>query len=88
MLDDPELTVRDTAFSVAPFRQGFLLRDEDWAYIHYGENGGKGIELYNMKKDPKQYTSLAKDRFHQKTVARFKDQMVKKLSEVRNNDLK
>lgn len=88
MLDDPKHTVRTAAFSVAPFRRGFLLREEDWAYIHYGENGAKGVELYNVKKDPKQYTSLAKDPAHQKIVARFKVQMANKLREVRNNDLK
>ena len=48
----------------------------------------KGVELYNVKKEPKQYTSLAKDPAHQKIVARFKDQMANKLREVRNNDLK
>ena len=57
-------------------------------YDQYGENGDKGIELYNVKKDPKQYTSLAKDPTHQKTVARFKAQMKGKLRNIRNNDLK
>ena len=88
MLDDPEHTVRNAAFSVAPFRRGFLLREDQWAYIQYGEDAGKGIELYNVKKDPKLYTSLAKDPAHQKIVARFKNQMANKLREVRNNDLK
>ena len=46
------------------------------------------MELYNIKKDPHQYTSLVKDPDHQKTVARFKAQMAAKLREVRNNDLK
>ena len=88
MLDDPKHTVRTAAFSVAPARRGFLLRENDWAYIQYGENGAKGIELYNVKKDPKQYTSLAKIPAHQKTVARFKAQMTAKLRNIRDNDLK
>ena len=88
MLDDSKHTVRTAAFSVAPARKGFLLREDDWAYIQYGENGANGIELYNVKKDPKQYTSLAKDPAHKKTVARFKPQMANKLRDIRNNDLK
>ena len=68
--------------------RGFLLREDDWAYIQYGENGVKGIELYNVKKDPHQYTSLAKDPAHQKTVTRFKAQMEAKLRSIRDNDLK
>ena len=87
MLDDPTHTVRDAAFSVAPFRNGFLLRENDWAYIQYGEDASKGIELFNVKEDPKQYTNLAKDSAHQKVVNRFKNQMAMKLREVRDNDL-
>jgi iduronate 2-sulfatase len=88
MLDDPKHTVRSAAFSVAPARRGFLLREDEWAYIQYGENGVRGIELYNVKKDPQQYTSLAKNPAHQKTVTRFKAQMTAKLRAIRNNDLK
>ena len=88
MLDDPNHSVRDAAFCVAPARKGFLLREEKWAYIQYGEKAEKGIELFDVKKDPKQYDNLAKNPAHQKTVTRFKAQMAAKLSAIRNNDLK
>ena len=87
MLDDSKHTVRTAAFSVAPMRNGFLLRENEWSYIQYGENGGKGIELYNIKSDPHQYTNLAKNPVHRKTVDRFKSQMTNKLRNVSNNDL-
>ena len=87
MLDDPKHTVREAAFSVAPFRQGFLLREDDWSYIQYGEDASKGIELFDVRKDPKQYTNLAKDTAYEKVVKRFKNQMALKLREVRDNDL-
>ena len=87
MLDDPKHTVREAAFSVAPFRQGFLLRENDWAYIQYGEDASKGIELFDVRKDPKQYTNLAKDTAYEKVVKRFKNKMALKLREVRDNDL-
>jgi len=87
MLDDPKHTVREAAFSVAPFRQGFLLRENDWAYIQYGEDASKGIELFDVRNDPKQYTNLAKDPAYEKVVKRFKNKMALKLREVRDNDL-
>ena len=71
MLDDPRHTVRTAAFSVAPMRRGFLLRENEWAYIQYGENGAKGIELYNVKKDPHQYTSLAQHPVHPRNRGSF-----------------
>ena len=48
------------AFSVAPMRKGFLLREDNWSYIQYGENAQNGIELYDMQKDPGQFTNLAR----------------------------
>ena len=87
MLDDPTHTVRDAAFSVAPMRKGFLLRTDDYAYMHYGEDGSGGIELFDMKKDPQQFTNLAQDPKHAATLARFQKMMAERLREVRDNDL-
>ncbi len=87
MLDDPSYTVRDAAFSVAPMRKGFLLREERWAYIQYEEDASNGIELFDTKKDPMQYTNLAEAPEHAKTVARFKAKLAAKLRAVRDNDL-
>jgi iduronate 2-sulfatase len=88
LLDDPKKRVRDAAFSVAPARKGFLLREDDWAYIQYGEDAQNGIELFDMRKDPQQYTNLAGDPFYADTVRRFQQQMAEKLADVRNNDLR
>ena len=87
MLDDPSHEVRDAAFCVAPSRKGFLLRDDDFAYIQYGEDAGGGIELFDVRKDPQQFTNLANRRAYRQVVARFKSAMVTKLEEVRDNDL-
>jgi len=70
MLDDPSYEVREEAFCVAPMRTGFLLRNKKWAFIQYGEklpaqlkggfeHGRNGIELFDMEKDPQQFTNLA-----------------------------
>ena len=87
MLDEPSYEVRDAAFSVAPMREGFLLRENGYAFIQYGEDGSKGLELYDMEKDPQQYTNLAGRAAYQEIVAGFKQKLKAKLAAVRDNDL-
>ncbi|MEZ6148385.1 MAG: sulfatase [Planctomycetaceae bacterium] len=87
MLDDPTHTVREAAFSVAPARKGFLLRDNDWAYIQYEEDASAGIELFDTEADPGQFHNLASDPQHAAVVERFRTQLAEKLRAVRDNDL-
>ena len=87
MLDDPTQKVRSAAFSVAPMRKGFLLRDEKYSYIQYGENAEKGIELYDIQKDPRQFTNLARNPEYASTVESYRAKMTDKLNAVRTNDL-
>ena len=87
LLDDPSRSVRDAAFSVAPMREGFLLRTDEYAYIQYGEDAAKGIELYDMLKDPRQYRNLANDPDCAATVTEYRERMTEKLRSVRVNDL-
>ena len=85
MMTDPAKEVRSAAFSVNG--KGFLLREQDWAFIAYGKNGQGDQELFDMKQDPKQFTNLAKDPQYGQTLIRFQKQMAAKLKEVRTNDL-
>jgi iduronate 2-sulfatase len=85
LLDDPTQRVRDTAFCVNG--RGFLLREEKWAYLQYGENASRGIELFDMEKDPKQYTNLADKPEYRPVVDRLKKKLRDKLKAVRDNDL-
>lgn len=87
LLDDPSLSMHDAAFSVAPSSKGFLLREDKWAYIQYEEDASKGIELFDMAADPKQYNNLASKPESAAVVAHFKIKMAAKLHEVRKNDL-
>lgn len=87
LFDDPSLEVRDAAFSVAPMRKGFLLRTNDYAFIQYGEDASGGIELFDMKNDPRQFTNLASAPEQQERVAAFRQKMADRLFEVRDNDL-
>jgi iduronate 2-sulfatase len=85
MMNDPANEVRKAAFSVNG--KGFLLREQNWAYIAYGKDGQGDQELFDMKQDPKQFINLAKDPKHAQTITRFQKQMAAKLKEVRTNDL-
>ncbi|MED5400891.1 MAG: iduronate-2-sulfatase, partial [Planctomycetota bacterium] len=77
--------VRDAAFCVN--RRGFLIREDNWAYIQYGENAQSGVELFDMAKDPKQYTNIAEMPAYKPVVNRFKARFTAKMKAVRNNDL-
>jgi iduronate 2-sulfatase len=87
IFDNPSHSVRDTAFCVAPMRRGFLLRDDRYAFIQYGEDAKGGIEFFDMHKDPKQYSNLAQNPEFAPLVTRYREQLGAKLSELRNNDL-
>lgn len=87
MLDDPSVRVREFAFSVAPSRQGFLIRDDRFAYIQYKEDASAGIELFDVHNDPKQYTNLAEEDRYAEVVSRMKATLTGKLAEIRDNDL-
>ena len=87
LLKDPQKKVRETAFSVAPMRNGFLLRDERFAFIQYGEDAAGGVELFDVVADPKQFTNLASHPEHQSTVQDFQQRLKTKLRAIRTNDL-
>ncbi|MEM7233832.1 MAG: sulfatase [Planctomycetota bacterium] len=84
-LDDPKVEVRDAALCTN--RKGILLREKRWAYIQYAEDASKGLELFDMEKDPLQYTNLAKMPEHKDTVDRLRKKLTAKLVELRDNDL-
>jgi len=58
ILKNPSATVRDTALSINNRGTAGGLRAANWHYMNYGE---KGEELYDMSKDPHQYTNVAND---------------------------
>ena len=80
MLDDPRVRVRDAILCSS---KGRLYRDDRWALLQYGKNG----ELYDMEKDPKQYTNLFNNPDYAETVARLKQKLKSKLAEVSRHDL-
>ena len=80
MLNDPSVKVREGALSSG---KGRLWRTERWAYLDYGKTG----ELYDMEKDPQQYTNLINDPEHAMILNQLKDQLKSKLNAIDQNDL-
>lgn len=87
MLDDPQASVHDFAFSVAPARKGFLIREPRYALIQYKEDASAGIELFDTHDDPKQYHNLASDPAYADVLVRMQQRLADKLSALRDNDL-
>ena len=87
ILEDPAVTVRDTAFCVAGMSKGLMLRDDRWVFIQYGEDAKGDIELFDMQRDPHQFTNLATSPEHATIVAGWQAKLAAKLKAVRSNDL-
>ncbi|MGB0595070.1 MAG: sulfatase-like hydrolase/transferase [Rubripirellula sp.] len=78
MLDDPTVKVRDAILCSG---KGRLYRDERWALLDYGKTG----ELFDMKKDPQQYTNLFNNPKHTEILATLKQKLQSKLSQITLN---
>ncbi|GAA5221885.1 sulfatase [Membranihabitans marinus] len=88
-LDDATVKVRDFAFSISRHKGElmYLIRNEKWAFISYKEDGSKGLELFDMEYDEKQFNNLAYNPHYQEVVKEMKSLLKEKLKEVRDNDL-
>ena len=75
ILKNPNSKIRNTALSIHK-RNGGGLRSAEWHYMNYGE---KGEELYDMIKDPHQYTNLVSSKDYASVLkaarAKFKTRM-------------
>ena len=94
LLDDPSENLREAAFCANG--KGMLLRNDRWALIEYGKTARKpkegkpllpAMELYDMKRDPKQYTNLANNPEYAHIVKELRAKMATKMKVVQDNDL-
>lgn len=51
---------------------GYSVRTDRWRYIEWGEQGIKGIELYDQLNDPKEMNNLAASKDHSETIKRLR----------------
>lgn len=87
LVDDPANAIHDEILNVSPMQNGFLMRTQDWAFIQYNEDASGGVELFDMREDPKQYKNLANDPEYADQVANFKSRLTDRLMDLRENDL-
>ena len=69
VLVNPEATVKQAAFSFVG--KGTSMRTSNWAYMKYGDGSE---ELYDMKKDPKQFVNLAQSTQHAEALQSLRKQ--------------
>ena len=86
LLDDPQdsLSRSDAFIQVGA---GFGLRSGKWAYMWYPPSKKKqqeGFMLYDMDKDPEQYTNLAGDEEHASTRKKLHERLMKRVEAARN----
>lgn len=86
-LNNPQVEVRDFAFSVSQGGKSFLVRNHKWAYIQYDEDAGAGMELFDMEYDAKQYNNLAHNPAYDDVVQEMQLKLTEKLKSIRKNDL-
>lgn len=78
VLEDPQARVRDAAVSLD--RGSFAVRTDGWAYMRYRDGSE---ELYDMRRDPQQFTNLAGTAEHAKPLRKLR----RRLDAFRNDAL-
>ena len=79
LLHDPKAKVRETALSIHN-RVGGGLRSATWHYMKYGD---KGEELYDMVKDPHQYTNVVSDPAYATILKEARSQFQARMADAR-----
>lgn len=69
-MDDPQHVVHEAVYCLRG-RNDHMLRTDRWALIRYGSSD---LELYDMHAEPHQFTNLATDPQHQKTLTDLADE--------------
>jgi iduronate 2-sulfatase len=84
ILKKPETTVRDTALSLHHEHhikdKGAGIRSSEWAYMNFGDNGEV---LYDMVKDPHQYTNVIDDPKYAEIARTARLQLYNRLEEAK-----
>jgi iduronate 2-sulfatase len=78
VLKDPAAEVKTGAMSI---RKGIALRTKKFAYMRY-DGGRMPEELYDMKKDPKQFTNQASNPEYSTVLKQLQSQLDARIKEV------
>jgi len=77
VLKDSSAYVKKSVLSIIPHK-GIALRTKDYAYMRYRD---KKEELYDMRKDPKQFTNQAKNPEYSPVIKKLRQQLELRLKE-------
>ena len=82
IFDNPQHSVKGAIVSANG--KGVLIQTKEWAYMEYKKGGAM---LYDMQKDPKQYTNLIGNPEYKRVLETMKKKLAAKLVEIKANDL-
>ena len=82
IFDNPQYSVKDAIVSANG--KGTLIQTKEWAYMEYKKGGAM---LYDMQKDPKQYTNLVGNPEYKTVLEMMRKKLAAKLVEIKTNDL-
>ena len=77
LFEEPEKQLRDYVYCLRG--KDHLLRTDAWSYLQYRDGS---VELFDMRKDPKQFTNLANDSDYAELLERFAEQLRTHLQKV------
>ncbi|MEK6239539.1 MAG: sulfatase-like hydrolase/transferase, partial [Planctomycetales bacterium] len=80
-MNDPKAVIHEHVYCLRG-KNDHLLRTDRWALIEYG-GGRQGIELYDMRNDPRQFTNLANDPGSAAVVKKLRDQLAAMLNSMK-----
>jgi arylsulfatase A-like enzyme len=81
ILDDPATSSWDksTALTVST-KGGVSLRTEKWRYTEWGKGDSKDVELYDLEKDPGEFTNVADNDEYLATRGELAEQLARRKS--------
>ena len=77
VLDDPTADVHESVYCLRS--GGHMLRTDAWAYLLYPDGSA---ELYDMARDPRQFTNLAEEPAHAEQRTRMQTLLDSKLESM------
>jgi iduronate 2-sulfatase len=77
IINNPKFKVKESALSFV--NKGTSMRSSNWSYMKYGDGTE---ELYDMKKDPKQFTNLAKAQGYEKVLLSIRKRFINKINQI------
>ena len=84
LIRKPDKTGRLSAYTVVSrgAQLGRSIRTQRWRYAEWGEP--KAAELYDLKKDPREYTNLAKSPQHREIFGEMKTRLAKRENQAKS----